>query len=74
MTEVNVTEVMRVLGKLEGGQEAILNLLSKQDERLNNHGERIEKLERGRAWLIGAGAALGWVLQYVTIPFTVKGL
>jgi len=65
-------EIMRELGELKGTQNAILSLLTKQDQRLDNHGNRIATLEKQRAWLLGAAAVIGYVannlLPHIPLP------
>lgn len=63
-------EMMRTLGSLEKGQEAILTLLTKQDQRIDTHSSRLEalatrvrSLENQRAYLIGASGVLGFLLS-----------
>jgi hypothetical protein len=56
-------ELSRWMGRMESKQDAILQNIAAQTKRLDNHSERISKLERGRAWLIGAGAGVGLMLS-----------
>jgi hypothetical protein len=46
------------LGRLEGKVDAILASRSVIEKRLDEHEERISRLERYRAWLIGVSAAI----------------
>lgn len=61
----NTPEIMRELGELKGTQNAILQLLTKQDQRLDNHSERLSNLEKQRAWLVGAAAVVGLLLDRI---------
>lgn len=54
-------DVQRTLGRIESKVDS---LLEKQDEhkaRLDNHGQRIGKIERWQSWTLGACAAIGVV-------------
>ncbi|MDR6624343.1 hypothetical protein [Caulobacter segnis] len=57
------SEVLMAMGRVEGRVEQFLNQQARQDERLNNHAERLSVLERGHArilgWAVGVGAAAG---------------
>lgn len=52
-------ELSRAIGNIEGKLDTVLEQLRTKDDRLNNHGERIGKLERWQSWTLGAGAAVG---------------
>ena len=73
-------EVLIGIGRLEGRVEQFLAHQTRQDERLNNHGDRLSSLERGYArilgWAAGVAAAVGFVaaligllLQNIKISF-----
>jgi hypothetical protein len=50
--------VEQMLGRLEGKFDAFIQTQQQQHDRLNNHGDRISKLERWQAWVLGACAVV----------------
>lgn len=62
--------IMRELGELKGTQNAILSLLTKVDQRLDNHSERIVRLEKSRAWLVGVAVSAGYIINNYAMPLT----
>ncbi|OHB34784.1 MAG: hypothetical protein A2882_01360 [Phenylobacterium sp. RIFCSPHIGHO2_01_FULL_70_10] len=73
-------EVLIGIGRLEGRVEQFLAHQTRQDERLNNHGDRLNSLERGYSRILGwaagvaaavgaVGSALGLLLQNIKITF-----
>ena len=58
-------DIMRSLGNIEGQLTGIHSKLDTQHGRLNNHGERISRVERKLAWYAGAAGAFGAVAGYV---------
>jgi hypothetical protein len=59
------TELLVLIGRLDGKVDAILAQLSGQSETIEQHAARISKLEQGKAWLLGAAAALSAVVSYL---------
>lgn len=51
--------IMHMLGRMEGKLDGILSKQAEQDHRLNNHSERIGRLERNKMWLMGVAAGVG---------------
>lgn len=73
-------EVLIGIGRLEGRVEQFLAHQTRQDERLNNHCDRLTNLERGYSRVLGwaagvaaavgaIGSAVGLMLQNVQISF-----
>ena len=52
-----------LIGRMEGKMDSLLALTTKQDEKLERHGERIGKLERGRAYQLGVTAAASTLIS-----------
>jgi hypothetical protein len=52
-------ELYRALGRIEGNLEAVLEAIRGQTQRLDNHAGRLARLEKWKAWTLGAGAAAG---------------
>jgi hypothetical protein len=63
-------ELSRAIGNIEGKLDSVLEQLKRKDERLDNHANRLAKLERWQAWTLGAGAAAGAALAAVWAVFT----
>jgi hypothetical protein len=55
----NNDNIMRVLGRIEGLLQGLSAAQLQHHDRMNHHDTRIAKLERARAWIIGAAAAAG---------------
>jgi hypothetical protein len=52
-------DIMRALGRIEGLLTGVTASQVQHHDRMNHHDTRIAKLERARAWIIGAAAAAG---------------
>jgi hypothetical protein len=52
-------EVQRALGRIEGKLDSVLEKQESHSDRLDNHGNRLGKLERWQSYTLGAGAAAG---------------
>jgi hypothetical protein len=61
MDTVPSHEIIRSLGKIEGLIEGFIKTQAEHTVRIDSQDARISKLERARAWLLGAGAASGAV-------------
>lgn len=57
---------VRDLGRLEGKLDMVIALLSKQDDRHEDHDRRIRVLENGRSKLIGIAAGAGAAVSAAT--------
>lgn len=56
MSDLN--EVSYKLGQIDGKLDRVIQKLTEHDEKFNEGDDRISKLERGRAWVMGVGAAI----------------
>lgn len=54
----------RVLGRIEGKLDAVLERIGEQQNRLNNHGDRLGRLERWQAKLLGMAAVIAIIATY----------
>jgi len=59
------SEVLMAIGRVEGRVEQFFAHQSRQDERLNNHGERIVNLEKWQSRALGYLAGGGLVLATI---------
>ncbi|MET4733934.1 hypothetical protein ABIE64_002663 [Thalassospira sp. MBR-102] len=67
----NDNPVYLMLGRIEGKLDAMHGKSREQDDRLNNHSERIGRLERWKVWLVGLAAGVGAAASQ--LPELIKG-
>lgn len=65
----NNDDIMRAIGRIEGKQDAVLERLTVVDTRLNNHAERLGRLERWRAYLVGIASIVSLTVAAVANHF-----
>ena len=62
-------DVKYMLGRIHGQLTSLITLVAEQKaevkKELDNHDSRLRALERGKAWLIGAAAAVASVATFV---------
>lgn len=61
----NRDQILIAVGRLEGKVDSLLHNQNRTEKDLDEHDARLSKLERSRAWLVGAGAATGALLSFI---------
>lgn len=56
------------MGRMEAKLDALLSSQDAHGKRLDNHGDRLSRLERGHAWVLGAAAVVATVVQFLPLP------
>ena len=65
MRETTQDNVLIAIGRLEGKVESLINLLKSHSNALEEYDNRIRNLEQGRAWVLGAAAAIGAATSFI---------
>lgn len=63
------TDIRRSLGRIEGQLQSILTNQTAQTKAIASLEDRASSLERGRAWLTGAAAAIGAIASLLFHTF-----
>jgi len=70
MSDNDPTNILFILGRLEGKVDALISQFTHHQDSLTNHERRLQELERNKAWIFGVSASLsGCIALAVNLYF-----